>query len=258
VKIPKKINSTLKKARFYIAHIKKIIDLIYSGDSKYNKKIINIYKVLIASSKKFWEDDCFTKASSIAYTTLISLIPTLTVVLTVYYSFFKKVGDQKDEFFSTITTFLVEHNIKINIDPVLETISSLIDNAGKIGGIGAVILIFSATAVLRTLDKSLNDIWKIKTGRAILLKIIYFWAALSLGPILIISGSTLANQAISMLTSPNNNAAEITKDGTVWVVGNKASIMYSKEYSIDFTPVSINQIDFENQEVYLLIQLQNH
>jgi membrane protein len=250
VKFPKKINSTVKKLRLNIEHIKKIIDQIYSGDSKYNKIIINIYKVLVASSKKFWEDDCFTKASSIAYTTLISMIPTLTVVLTVYYSFFKKVGDQKDEFFSTITTFLLEHNIKINIDPVLETISSLIDNAGKIGGIGAVILIFSATAVLRTLDKSLNDIWKIKTGRTILLKIIYFWAALSLGPILIISGSTLASQLTSILSSPSNYSAEITGDGTIWTVGNKANIIYSKNSVTDFTPVSINQIDFENQEVY--------
>jgi membrane protein len=250
VKPSKKINTMLKKVNLKVANTKKIIDQIYSGDTKYNKKIINVYKVLVASSKKFWEDDCFTKASAIAYTTLISLIPTLTVVLTVYYSFFKKVGDQKDEFFSTITTFLLEHNIKINIDPVLETISALIDNAGKIGGIGAVILIFSATAVLRTLDKSLNDIWKIKTGRTILLKIIYFWAALSLGPILIISGSTLASQVTSMLSSPNNYAAEVTSDGTVWAVGTKANIIYSKNSGIDFLPVNINQIDFENQAVY--------
>jgi membrane protein len=250
VKPPKKINILLKKANLKVTNIKKIIDQIYSGDTKYNKKFINIYKVLIASSKKFWEDDCFTKASAIAYTTLISLIPTLTVVLTVYYSFFRKVGDQKEEFFSTITTFLLEHNIKINIDPVLETISGLIDNAGKIGGIGAVILIFSATAVLRTLDKSLNDIWKIKTGRTILLKIIYFWAALSLGPILIISGSTLASQVTSMLSSPNSYSAEITADGTVWAVGSKANIIFSKNPETDFTPVNINQIDFENQEVY--------
>ncbi len=250
MKFLRKIHSIFKKINSNIIDLKKIIDQIYSGDSQYNKKIINVYKVLVASSKKFWEDDCFTKASSIAYTTLISLIPTLTVVLTVYYSFFKKVGDQKDEFFSTITTFLIEHNIKINIDPVLETISSLIDNAGKIGGIGAVILIFSATAVLRTLDKSLNDIWKIKAGRTIFLKIIYFWAALSLGPILIISGSTLAGQATSVLTSPNNNAAEITADGTIWAVGSKANIIRSKNLSSEYTPVSINQIDFENQEVY--------
>ncbi|MBN2403512.1 MAG: YihY family inner membrane protein [Spirochaetes bacterium] len=250
MKLKEKTKILVKKANAKVTNIKKMIDEIYSGDSKYNKKIINTYKVMVASSKKFLEDDCLTKASSIAYTTLISLIPTLTVVLTVYYSFYKNVGDQKNEFFSTITTFLVDHNIKINIDPVLETISGLIDNAGKIGGIGAVILIFSATAVLRTLDKSLNDIWKIKTGRTILLKIIYFWAALSLGPILIISGSTLASQATSMLSSPSSHSADITDEGTIWAVGSKANIVYSKNSVTDFTPVNINQIDLENQEVY--------
>ncbi|MFH0974755.1 MAG: YhjD/YihY/BrkB family envelope integrity protein [Spirochaetota bacterium] len=232
-----------------IIKIKKIIEDIYAGDAKYNKKVINAYRVLIASSKKFLADDCFTKASAIAYTTLISLIPTLTVVLT-FYSIFQRVGDQKEEVFTRITTFLIEHNIKINIDPILETISSLIENAGKIGGIGAVILIFSATAVLRTLDKSLNDIWNIKTGRTIFLKIIYFWAALSLGPILIISGSTLSSQLTSMLSSPNHYSAEVANDGNIWAVGSKAEIVYSKYSEINFTPLSISKIDFDNQEEF--------
>jgi len=250
VKTKEKLIKTYNKiTKNIILKTTTIIEKIYSGDSKYNTKLINTYKVLVSSSKKFFEDDCFTKASAIAYTTIISLIPTLTVILT-FYSIFSGVKDKKEELFSRITTFMVEHNIKLNIDPILESISSLVENAGKIGGIGAVILIFSATAVLRTLDKSLNDIWNIKVHRTILLKVIYFWTALSLGPILIISGSALTNQLTSMLSSPNYYSAEFSKDAKIWTVGTKADIKYSTKSDISFSPLPLSSIDFENQQVY--------
>jgi membrane protein len=232
---------------------RKTIDEIYSGERIYNRiitrKLVNAYKVFFAASRKFLEDDCFTKASAIAYTTLLSLIPTLTVILT-FYSFFSGVSNQKAELFSQITTFMIEHNIRLNIDPVLEAISSLIENQGKIGGIGAVILIFSATAVLRIIDKALNDIWNIKAGRTIFLKIIYFWTALSLGPVLIISGSALANQLTSTLSSPNYNSAMYSEDGKLWAVGSKASIIYTDSTGKAFNQLLISKIDFNNQEVY--------
>ena len=63
-----------------------------------------------------------------------------TVGLT-FYSIFAGVGDKKEEVFRKISVFLLEHNIKLNIDPVIEAISSLIENAGKIGGIGAIIMV---------------------------------------------------------------------------------------------------------------------
>lgn len=236
-----------------IYKLRKLFDDIYSGEQNYNKKItkwfVNVYKIFLVSSKKFLEDDCFTKASSIAYSTIMSLIPTLTVILT-FYSIFSGVGDKKDEVFARITTFMLEHNIKLNIDPVLDAISSLIENAGKIGGVGAVILVFTATAVLRTLDKTLNNIWNIKIKRSIFLKIIYFWTALSLGPVLIISGNALTNQVTSLLSSPSYLAADISDDGKIWAVGNKASIITSDLNKFDFSPVSSSKIDFDNQHFY--------
>ncbi len=248
----KKIKNILN-IKNIINFLKKTIDEIYSGERTYNRKIsqklVNAYKVFYAASKKFLEDDCFTKASAVAYTTLLSLIPMLTVILT-FYSFFSGVSDKKAEVFTQITSFMIDHNIRLDIDPILEALSSLIENQGKIGGIGAAILIFSATAVLRIIDKSLNDIWNIKTGRTIFLKIIYFWTALSLGPVLIISGSAFANQITSMLSSPNYNSAVLSRDGKIWAVGSKASIIYSDQSGKEFIPLLMSKIDFNNQEVY--------
>ncbi len=231
--------------------IKIFLDEIYLGEHTYNliyTKLINAVKVFIVASRKFVKDDCPTKASSIAYTTIISLIPTLTVALT-FFSVFYGVGDKKDELFRRITLFMIEHNIKLNIDPFIQTITSLIENAGKIGGVGAVVLIFSATAVLRTLEKSLNDIWKVKKSRSIFMKIIFYWAALTLGPLMLIAGTTVATKISTAFSAPQYFAMSHSNNNH-WVVGNKASIMYNDKNNLEFTMLKPEIVNFDNQRVF--------
>lgn len=220
---------------------------------KITNKFLNFIKVFIASGKKFLEDDCLTKASAIAYTTLISLIPTLTVALTISYWF----NDEKTDLFLQIQKLLIEYNLqRLNITPILDAISGLIDNAASIGGIGIVVLIFSATGILRTIEKSLNSIWRIKKQRPIHLKMIYYWAALTLGPIMIITGTTVANQFSDIISETNYYSME--KSGNdLWFVGNKSTISVgtpNNANKIDDNIIKIdsNSIDFNNQKVFNL------
>ncbi len=243
--LKKRISATIQKG-------KTVLNQIYLGEETFNtftKKIINAVKVFIVATRKFLKDGCTTKASSIAYTTIVSLIPTLTVALTTY-SMFEQVGNKKEEIFRRITAFMVEHNIRLNIDPVIDTLSSLIDNAGKIGGIGAVIMVISATAVLRTIEQSLNEIWGITKNRPILLRIVYYWAALTLGPLMLIAGTTVATQLSLAFSSPTYFSAYVTEN-RIWAVGNQAAI--DKAASADkliHKAFDISDIDFENQKVY--------
>ena len=70
--------------------LRSFLDKLYKGEKSDNKivnKLISFLKVFIATTRKFLADDCLTKASSIAYTLIVSLVPTLTVALT-FYSFY--------------------------------------------------------------------------------------------------------------------------------------------------------------------------
>ncbi len=245
--IPEFKNRILEFKNFII----QIINQIYRGEEAFNwltTRIINMIKVFIVASRKFMKDDCLTKSSSIAYTTIVSLIPTLAVVLTIY-SIFSGVGDKKDELFRRIMLFMVEHNIKINVDPFFQTISSLIDNAAKIGGVGAVVLAFSATAVLRTLEKSLNDIFKVTHQRSFFLKVIYYWAALTLGPIMIIAATAVATQISNTLSAPHLHAIA-HNNGMHYVAGSKATILINNKDDVNFSPLPIEMIDFDNQHIF--------
>lgn len=226
---------------------------------KITNKFYNTMKVFIASGKKFIEDDCLTKASAIAYTTLISLIPTLTVALTISYWLNK----EKNDLFINIQKFLIEQNLqRLNITPILDAISGLIDNAASIGGIGIIVLIFSATSILRTLENSLNSIWKITKQRPMHLKMIYYWAALTLGPIMIITGTTVAKQFSDIISESDYYSMAVTHD-KLWMVGTKANIMISETSGIHsaideiLSSLNFEDIDFTNQKNYNLDQISN-
>ena len=215
---------------------------------KYPDKIINTVKLFIVATKKFLDDQCLTNAASITYAIMVSLIPTLAVVLTAS-SFLKGKDARKDELFRAISSFMSEHSIKLNVDPIFAAISSLIENAGKIGGISAVIMIFTATAMLRTLETSLNKIWKVQRQRGLTIKIVYYWAALTLGPIIFISAATVATSLSDAFSSPAYTAAAGHSD-KVWVTGNRGLILYSQPDKADLNTLDADAIDFDNQQIY--------
>lgn len=228
--------------------------------TEHPKKFLNILlktlRTFMAATKKFLKDDCLTKASSISYTTIISLIPTLTVGLT-FYSIFSGMGEKKELIFDRISQFMAENGISLNLAPIFEVLSTLIENAKQIGGVGAVVLIFSATAVLRTIDKSLNDIWKVKKSRAIWIQVIYYWAILTLGPILMISGGTLFSKVEKAIAFPAFYSVTLEEtNNRYWFAGSNANLgfMDSKNKPI---LVKENQISFLNQESYSF-DLENH
>ncbi|MBN1533483.1 MAG: YihY family inner membrane protein [Spirochaetes bacterium] len=211
--------------------------------------VITSLKVLFASIRRFIADDCLTRASSISYTAIMSLIPTLTVVLTVY-SIFSGVEGKKEELFGAISFFMKDHGINITIDPIFVALSGLIDNAGKIGGISAVVMVFTATALLRSLERSLNTIWSVKKNRPIFLRVIYYWAILTLGPVTLIGGTAVTTQLSDFFSAPNYHSIAFTGSGERWIVGGKGGI-YRMGKSMELIPLAENRIDFDNQKSYL-------
>ncbi len=243
-----RIKNLNNKKNALIDHIIKIYEG-YSFENDVVNRLINAAKVFVVATRKFLVDDCFTKASAVAYTAIISLIPALTVVLT-FYTIFSGAENKKDDLFREVSIFMIDHGIKINIAPFIEAISKLIDNAARIGGIGAVVMLFTATGTLRAIEKALNDIWKVKAGRSILQRVVYYWAILTLGPVMLIAGTTVATKLSTAFSSANLNSAAI-HNNTIWLTGSKGTIMQGQADGNKFFQIEETSIDIENQRAFI-------
>jgi uncharacterized BrkB/YihY/UPF0761 family membrane protein len=236
-----------------VDRLQEIISMLKSGDAphalqRFVDLLLTPFRIITAALKKFLADDCFTKAASIAYTAILSLIPLLAVLFSAL-SLFSGGKSRKEEIFGRITRFMTEHNITVNIDPVLEAVTSLVNNAGKVGGIGAAIMVISATTMLRSLEKALNDIFRVHRLRPFYLRIIYFWAALTLGPIMLIAGTTAATKVSEILSSPSYHALSPSA-GDLWIAGTRGSLKRVYSGKNGLTLKSDYRIDLDNQVSY--------
>ncbi|TGL23661.1 ribonuclease BN [Leptospira bourretii] len=208
-------------------------------------KLILGIRVLLVSIHRFMKDDCLIIGSSLAYTTIVTLIPTLTVALaliTVASGIQTRQGEMVDE----INAYLLRNNIQFDITPYLETLTDIISTASQIGAVGFVVFIFSATAVLRSLEKAFHIIWKIDLHRNFINKFVFYFFLISFGPLLFVVGKNITDKISDSVRPPHLKSIVSTKHGVLWVAGEKGNIGSITELnkSVSFIPNS--SIDFEN------------
>lgn len=131
--------------------------------------------------ERFREDRLGVTASSLTFTTTISLVPLFTVGLAIF-SAFPMFGRLQ----ATVQRWLIESLVPENIaKQVLNYLNQFAAKAGQMGWVGALFLLGTALALILTIDRKLNDIWRVRTPRPLAQRIMVYWAALTLGPLVL-------------------------------------------------------------------------
>ena len=145
-------------------------------------KLVKLGGIFYYSGREFIRDQCPTRAAALTYFTILSMLPLLILI----FAIFKAFGGES----------LVENAVKPVIFSVLSTgtgeaISSAIDHLlvqshpGMLGTIGFIFLVLAAFSLMDQLEFNLNHIWSVKGKRTFLQRWVYYWAALSILPLLV-------------------------------------------------------------------------
>ena len=141
---------------------------------------------LLMLRNRFREDHMGLTASSLTFTTSIALVPFFTVALAVFTAFpmFSKMQ-------GALEGWLIDSLIPDNIArQVLGYLTQFSKQANKLGVAGLGILLVTAIALILTIDRTLNGIWRVKKPRPFTQRVLIYWSAITLGPILL--GASLA------------------------------------------------------------------
>ena len=142
---------------------------------------------------RFREDHLGVTASSLTFTTLISLVPLVTVMLAVF-SVFPIFANFQDALHKYFLQTLVPESIS---RPVLGALTQFAGKAKGVGGVGLVLLVLAAFALMLTIDRTLNAIWRVRTPRPIAQRVLVYWAAATLGPLVLGTSLSLTSYAVS-------------------------------------------------------------
>ena len=109
------------------------------------------------------------------------MVPFFTVALalfTVFPMFAKMQG--------RLQRWLVESLIPENISrQVLGYLNQFASKASGLGIAGLIVLLITAIALILTIDKTLNNIWRVRTSRPLAQRVLIYWATITLGPLIL-------------------------------------------------------------------------
>jgi len=160
---------------------------------------LKITKVGILSTQYFryllarmTHDRVNVNAGYLAYITLLSIVPMLTVLLSILSSFavFADMG-------VVIQNFIITNFVPASGDAVHSALLEFVANTGKMTAVGGAFLFIAALMLISNIDKNLNYIWRVTEKRRAVLSFSMYWMVLTLGPILV--GASIA--ATSYVTS---------------------------------------------------------
>ncbi|MDP5241211.1 YihY family inner membrane protein [Uliginosibacterium sp. 31-16] len=146
--------------------------------------------------QKFFEVRVLQTAGSLTYTTLLSLVPMVTVVLTVMRQFspFMKLGEG-------MRGFLLQNLLPERAGKVVATYAlQFSEKASSLTVVGSVFLVVTAIMLFATIDRTFASIWTVRRPRAWYVRIPVYWLALTLGPVLF-AGSVAAGSQLLAISS---------------------------------------------------------
>jgi membrane protein len=80
---------------------------------------------------------------------------------------------------------------------VLSYLNQFAAKAGEMGWAGALALLITALALILTIDRKLNDIWRVRESRPLTQRVLVYWAVLTLGPLFLAGSLSVTSYALS-------------------------------------------------------------
>ncbi|MEQ8659593.1 MAG: YihY family inner membrane protein, partial [Gammaproteobacteria bacterium] len=152
-----------------------------------------VYAFLRYVAARFAQDRCLGAAAALAYTSLLALVPLLTVVFITLSAF-----PAFQAWREAIESFVFQNFVPALGDQVRGYLLDFADKARGLRAAGIIVLLATVLAMLSTIESTFNVIWGVKRERPIMVRFLVYWAVLTLGPVLIGAGMVATSYVVSL------------------------------------------------------------
>ncbi len=143
--------------------------------------------------KRFVDDDCMETAGLLCYATLLSLVPLLAVVLSMFSAF--SVFDQWSD---AAQNFLFKNFVPAAGEVIQKNINQFVQKASTLTAAGIVFLIVTALILMSNIERSLNRIFRVHRARSLTGRLLVYWSTLTVGPLLLGASFGVSSYLLSL------------------------------------------------------------
>ncbi len=130
--------------------------------------------------RRFGEDRCLRMAAGLSYTSLLAIVP-LTAIAFSMLAAFPVFGGVRE----ALQDALFSNLLPQTADATQEYFNRFVQNTTTLSAVGIVALAATAVLLLGTIEADLNAIFRVARPRALVPRLLVFWALLTLGPLLL-------------------------------------------------------------------------
>ena len=162
-------------------------------------------------TRHFFEDNCQQKAASLTYTTMLSIVPMLTVLLMILSSV-PALASVRAQIYEVIySNLLPQSSLQVS-----KYINNFAEKSSNLTIIGAMILFVTTILTLTTIERAFNQIWRVENRSGGLKSMLRYWTIVTLGP-LVLGTAFLASSAIQSFSFLNRQIGGYGIDWAFWI-----------------------------------------
>jgi membrane protein len=167
-------------------------------------KLLANFVVLVY--RRFKEERCFQLCGSLTFTTLLALVPLVTIMLTVVTAF-----PVFDEIVQTLRSFVTANMVpEASSSLITVYVQQFSDNAARLTALGIVLLAVTSIMLMLTIDRAFNTIWRVKRPRPLIQRVLIYWSVLTIGPLLVGGSLSLTSWLVTQSMGLGKQVPELT------------------------------------------------
>lgn len=194
-------------------------------------------RLLFTAIVAFLRDGSTQSAAALTYMTLFALVPFLTVIYAVFSLIPAFEGLDRQ-----LQALIVSNLLPASGREVADHLDQLSRQARSLSGFGVIFLGATAFLMLKNIERAFNAIWKVPQHRGGLNGFLVYWAALTLGPLLIGAGLAISTYLLSLSLLQ----AEIAKPAGNYLLHLLATTLSTITFTLVFFAVPNCKVSLRN------------
>ncbi len=119
-------------------------------------------------------------AGSLTFTTVLALVPLLTIALAIFTTF-----PVFSSFRAALEAYFVQALIPKQIaNTIASNLTVFANKATRLSAVGGVALLVTCAAMMGMIERVFNQIWRVRQPRPLAQRVLVYWALATLGPLL--------------------------------------------------------------------------
>lgn len=153
--------------------------------------LIRLARIIYGVIRKFADGQLNLWATSLVYTTLLSLVPLIAVSFSVLKAF--GLRNRLEPILLEFLAPLGQQGLEIKTK-ILDFVNNV--NGGVLGAVGIAFLFYTVVSLMQTIEQAFNGIWHVPETRSMARRFSDYLSVILIGPVLILAALGLASSAM--------------------------------------------------------------